>query len=175
MLGIFLCAYFHPYLFFGKMSVQVSIFKNSVVCVVTNLRECLLHSEYKSFIRFLFFAKHFLPIMPCHLIFSMRNHWEREDGFNFGEVLLIPRLQTKIIKLFLLSFLWTYYSFRSVVLFEFIFVHSERCGLSFIFFSNRCLIIPLSWPRVWVYFWSLLCPTGLSVFPFVSSTLSQLL
>ena len=135
MLGIFLCAYFHPYLFFGKMSVQVSIFKNSVVCVVTNLRECLLHSEYKSFIRFLFFAKHFLPIMPCHLIFSMRNHWEREDGFNFGEVLLIPRLQTKIIKLFLLSFLWTYYSFRSVVLFEFIFVHSERCGLSFIFFQ----------------------------------------
>ena len=62
--------------------------------------------------------------------------------------MLIPRLQTKIIKLFLLSFLWTHYSFRSMILFEFIFVHSERYGLSFMFFSNRCPIIPLNRPYV---------------------------
>ena len=70
MLRVLLCAYFHPYLFFGKVSV-LKIFLNSVVCVVINLSECFVHSEYKSFIRFLFFAKHFLPIMPCHFIFSM--------------------------------------------------------------------------------------------------------
>ena len=79
MLRILLCACFHPYLFFSKVPIQVSVFKNSVVCVVTNLQKCFVHSEYKSFIRFLFFAKHFLPIMPCHFIF-LNGNFQREDG-----------------------------------------------------------------------------------------------
>ena len=89
-----------------------------------------------------YFCKHFLPF--CALSFHfLSGIFQRADVFNLtksNSSNFYPVNHPRNLclyqghKAFLLCFLRTFYSFRSMIHFEFIFVYSESCGLRFICF-----------------------------------------